>query len=63
MLLFETVFNTISFVLILWIVLGIIISRWIIAYLLLMLVRGIAFLLKPLVKGTNQVANILMGNE
>ena len=63
MLLFETVFNTFSFVIILWIVSMIVVSRWVIYYLLLMLVRGLAFLLKPLIKGTNQVADLLMGNE
>jgi len=63
MLLFETVFNTFSFVIILWIVSMIVVSRWVIYYLLLILVRGLAYLFKPLVKGTNQVADILMGNE
>lgn len=67
MLLFETVFHTFSFIVILWIVSAIVISRWIIAYVLLMLARGLVALFKPIVRfavqGTNVVADMLMGNE
>ena len=78
MLIVDTAVNTFGFVIIVTIVWGLVISRWIIAGILLLLGRGIWWLGKAIVtllsplfkgiskgtsKGTNLVANMLMGNE
>jgi len=67
MLLVETVYSTFSFALLLLVISGIIISRWIILYILLTIGKGLFIIFKPilntLVKGTNLVAGMLMGNE
>jgi len=70
MLLVDSIVSTFSFLFIFWIVSVIVISRWIIAYILLMLSMGIVklgkaivTLFKPLIRGTNIVASMLMGNE
>jgi hypothetical protein len=67
MLLFETVYSTFTFVLLFIVMLGIYTIRWIILYILWMIGRGLFFIFKPilniLVRGTNLVAGMLMGNE
>ena len=70
MLLVDSIVSTFSFLFIFWIVSVIVVSRWIIAYILLMLSMGIVklakaivTLFKPLIRGTNIVASMLMGNE
>lgn len=67
MLLVESVYSTFSFVLLFLVISGIIISRWIILYILLSIGRGLFIIFKPilsiLVTGTNLVAGMLMGNE
>ena len=70
MLLVDSIVSTFSFLFIFWIVSVIVVSRWIIAYILLMLSKGIVMLgkaivtlFKPVIRGTNIVASMLMGNE